>query len=47
MNLTMAIGAKGNQVFGSIVAKRATRTNMMYLKAFGGSAVLTSPAIPL
>jgi hypothetical protein len=46
MNQTVAIRAKSNQVCGSIIAKRATRTNVVYLKAFRGSAVLASPAIP-
>jgi small basic protein len=47
MKLAMASCAKSNQIFGSIIAKRAARTNMVYLKAFRGSAVLTSPAISL
>jgi small basic protein len=47
MKLTVTICAESNQVFGSIIAKRTTRTNMVYLKAFRGSAVLASPAISL
>jgi hypothetical protein len=46
MKLMVTICAESNQVFGSIIAKRAARTNMVYLKAFRGSAVLASPAIP-
>jgi hypothetical protein len=34
MKLMVTIGAKSDQVFGSIIAKRATRANMVYLKAF-------------
>ena len=46
MTLTMAICAKGDQIFGSIIAKRATRTNMVHLKLFRGTAILASPTIP-
>jgi hypothetical protein len=47
MGLTVTIGAKSNQIFGSIIAKRPARTNMVYLKAFRGSAILASPTISL
>jgi small basic protein len=47
VRLAVAIGAKSDQVFGSIVAKRTTRTNMVHLKAFRGSAILAAPAISL
>jgi hypothetical protein len=46
MKLTVAIGTKSDQIFGSIIAKRAPRTNMVYLKAVRGSTILASPAIP-
>jgi hypothetical protein len=45
MCLTVTIGAKSNQIFGSIIAKCATRTNMVYLKVFRGPAILASPTI--
>jgi hypothetical protein len=47
MKLTMAIGAKSNQVFSSVIAKRTPRTNMVYLKVFRGSAILASPPVSL
>jgi hypothetical protein len=47
MCLTVTIGAKSNQVFGSIIAKSAARTNMVHLKAFRGSTILASPSISL
>jgi len=31
MRLVVAICAKSDQIFGIIIAKRATRTNMVYL----------------
>jgi hypothetical protein len=43
VKLTVAIGAKSDQIFSGIIAKCTTRTNMVYLKAFRGSAVLASP----
>jgi hypothetical protein len=47
VRLVVTIGAKSNQVFGSIIATCTARTNMVYLKAFRSSAILASPAIPL
>ena len=47
VGVTVAIGAKGNQVFGSIVAKGTARTNMMHLEAFRSSATLASPSVSL
>jgi hypothetical protein len=46
MNLPMAGSTQGNQIFGSIIAKRTAGTNMVYLKALRGSAILAAPAIP-
>jgi len=47
VGVTVAICAKSDQIFGGIVAKGTARTNMVYLKAFRGSATLASPTIPL
>ena len=47
VRLAVAIGAKSDQIFSSIIAKRAARTNMVHLKAFRDSAILASPAISL
>jgi small basic protein len=47
MKPIVAICAKSDQIFGSIIAKSTARANMVYLKAFRSSAILTSPAVSL
>ena len=47
MKMIVAICAKSDQIFGSIIAKSTARANMVYLKAFRSSAILTSPAVSL
>jgi len=47
MRLVVAICAKRDQIFDSVIAKRAARTNMMHLKAFRGSAILAPPSVSL
>jgi hypothetical protein len=47
VGVTVAISTKRDQIFASIIAKCAARTNMVHLKAFRGSAILAAPAIPL
>jgi hypothetical protein len=47
VGVTVTIGAKSNQIFASIIAKCAARTNMVRLEAFRSSAILASPAIPV
>jgi hypothetical protein len=46
MKLTMAICAKSDQVFVSVIAKCASRTNMVDLETIRATAILASPAIP-
>jgi hypothetical protein len=45
MKMIVAICAKSDQIFSSIIAKCTARTNMMHLEAFRSSATLTSPTV--
>ena len=47
MDLSMASTAKRNEIFFHIASQMASRLQMMYLKIFGTSAPLASPAIAL
>ena len=47
MDFSMASTAKRNEIFFHIASQMASRLQMMYLKIFGTSASLASPAIAL
>ena len=47
MGLSMARCAEGNQILGNVIAKSATRTNVMDLKILHVPARLAPPAISL
>jgi hypothetical protein len=47
MDVTVAIGAKRNQVFVSVITQSASRANVVDLKTIGAATGLASPAVAL
>jgi len=47
MRLVVAICAKRDQIFDSVIAKGTARTNMMHLEAFRSCATLAYPSVSL
>jgi hypothetical protein len=47
VDFAVALRAKCDEIFVCVVAQQAARTNMVYLKAFRGSAILASPPVSL
>ena len=47
MDVTVAIGAKRDQIFVCVVTQSASRANVVDLEVIGSPAVLASPAVTL